>query len=242
MVNKILAEGDKIEFREILSPEQISDGVKPTVYVSQIFDFGDRDNLKVAMPILKGRLVPLSKGKKYDTFFYTSKGLYQCRSVIVDRYKSGNIYTMEIEFTTGLQKYQRRQYYRLEKSLELQYIELTEHDYNKMIETKKFPENLTDITCYSSGITADISGGGMRFVGKKKIDSGKKMLVIFNIQGDGKTIMFRLPALVILSFELTNKTNHFEHRIEFENISNEYREILIKYIFEEERKMRSHSR
>jgi c-di-GMP-binding flagellar brake protein YcgR len=41
-----------------------------------------------------------------------------------------------------------------------------------------------------------------------------------------------------MSFSLPNDSTKYEHRVEFENISKEYREILIKYIFEEERMMR----
>ncbi len=238
MINKLISEGAKIEFREILTPDEEDSGKKSNVYVSQIFDFCDNGDLKVAMPIFKGRLIPLAKNETYDTFFYTSKGLYHCRAVVVERYKSGNIYAMEIRLKTELQKFQRRQYYRLEKTLQLMYAELSEQDYDQILETRKFPESLKDMGVYEEGNTLDISGGGMRFVGRKKVDSGKKMLVIFDINGDNVQTKFRLPARVIMSFEIPTRANRFEHRIEFENISREYRDILIKYIFEEERKIR----
>lgn len=242
MVNHIIAEGDKIEFTEILSQEEDRDGKKANTYVSQLFDFLDNGNLRVAMPISKGRLIPLSKGLKYDIFFYTSKGLFQSKALIVDRYKSGNIYTMEIELTTELQKYQRRQFYRLEKTLQLHYVKLSDEDYHRIIKTRKFPENLKDIEIYEKGTSADISGGGMRFVGRTKIDTGSKVFVIFDIMSGDTYTKFHLPATVILSFELQNKMNYFEHRVEFENISKDYRELLIRYIFEEERKLRQNTR
>lgn len=239
MISKLLAEGNKIDIRDILSPKEEKEGKKPNVYVSQLFDFTEDGNLKVAMPVLRGRLIPLSKGQLYDAFFYSSKGLYQSRILIVDRYKAGNIYTMEIKLTTELQKYQRRQYFRLEKTLSISYIELAEMDYDKIISTKMFPEHLKDMDIYSPGTTLDISGGGMRMVGKKLIKKGHKILVIFSIILGDKEIKFRLPATVIMSFEVQDFQNRYEHRIEFLNISQNYREMLIRYIFEEERKKRS---
>lgn len=240
--SKIISEGDKIEFTDILSPDDLMEGKKSNKYVSQVFDFTENGNIKVAMPILRGRLIPLTKGAKYEAFFYTSRGLFQCRALVVDRYKSGNIYTVEIELKSELQKYQRRQYYRLEKAIPIKYSQLSEINYVKMIKTRKFPEEMMDSSIYENGMSADISGGGMRFVGNKKIEKDDKVLIVFDVSSENVQTQFHLPASVILSFELPNRVNFFEHRVEFENISKEYREILIRYIFEEERKQRKNTR
>ena len=72
--------------------------------------------------------------------------------------------------------------------------------------------------------------------------TNKKMLVILDIFTASGHVKFRLPANVVLSLEVPDRAYRFEHRNEFENISKEYREILIKYIFEEERKMRKGSK
>ena len=236
---KGLSEGDRIEFKEILLRAEEQSGRKAGIFVSQIFDFDENEGtIRVAMPISKGKLVPLPHDEVFDTYFYTSKGLYQCRSRVIDRYKSGNIYTMKISLETELQKYQRRQYYRLEKTLSLIYSPISDEEYIEMLETRKMPENLMKSERYAEGTALDISGGGIRFVGRSLVPTNKKMLVIFDIYTASGQVKFRLPANVVLSFELPNHSNRFEHRIEFENISKEYREILIKYIFEEERKMR----
>ena len=75
MGKRLLKTGDKIEFRDIISADDLDAGIKPRVYVSQIFEIYPSGNLNVAMPISKGQLVPLSKGKRFETFFYTSKGI-----------------------------------------------------------------------------------------------------------------------------------------------------------------------
>lgn len=236
---KVLSEGDRIEFKEILLKAEEHAGKKANTYVSQIFDFDEKDDsIRVAMPISKGKLIPLPKDEVFDTFFYTSKGLYKCRSRVIDRYKVNNIYTLKISLETELQKYQRRQYFRLEKTMSLIYSTISDEEYIKMLETRKIPDEMMLSERYTEGTSLDISGGGMRFVGKKLIPTKQKVFIIFDIFTSSGQVKFKLPATVVLSFEVPNQLNKFEHRVEFENISKEYREILIKFIFEEERKAR----
>ena len=239
MGNRLLKTGDKIEFRDIISAEELDSGIKPRVYVSQIFEIYPSGNLNVAMPISKGQLVPLSRGKRFETFFYTSKGMYQCKCVIVDRHKTDNFYTLEVEIQTDLQKYQRRKYFRLEKTMPVYYVELTDEDYTTILETHHFPERLKNLNMFCEGTVLDISGGGMRFVGKVPAENGKIVLIMFDIVDGNKVKKIRLPASVILSFKPVGRAGIYEHRVEFQNISREYRELLIRYIFEEERKKRS---
>ena len=239
MGHRLLKTGDKIEFYDIISADDKAAGVKPRTYVSQIFEFTPNGNMNVAMPISKGQLVPLSKGKRFDTFFYTSKGVFQCRCLIVDRHKSDNLYTLEISMQNELKKYQRRKYFRLEKMMNVYYVELDNEDYMSILETHRFPEGLKSLDMFCEGTSLDISGGGMRFVGKKLVDTGKMVLIMFDVTDNGKNKKIRLPASVILSFKPPGRAGIYEHRIEFENITREYRELLIRYIFEEERKKRS---
>lgn len=239
MGHRLLKNGDKIEFHDIISAEEKEAGIKPRVYVSQIFEFTPNGNLNVAMPISKGQLVPLSKGKKFDTFFYTSKGIYQCRCVVENRHKTDNLYTLEIAIQNKLQKYQRRKYFRLEKTMNVYYTELNQEDYMSILETHRFPERLKSLDMFCEGTSLDISGGGMRFVGRTPVETGKMVLIMFDVTENGKNKKIRLPATVILTFKPPGRAGIYEHRVEFENITREYRELLIRYIFEEERKKRS---
>lgn len=241
MARNILREGDKIEFREILTPKEEQNGKQPTIYVSQLFEENADGSLQVAMPILRGRLVPLMRGENYDAYFFTEKGIFCCRAEIVDLLKSEHIFSMKIVLKTELLKQQRRQYFRLEKNIDILYAKLSDENYKTITETGTLPEPMTDPEIYEKGVTADISGGGMRFIGKKKTDAGEKIFIVFEILKEEEPIRFRLPGTVIRSFRLENQEG-YEHRIVFENISRKYREILIKYIFEEERRMRKNSR
>ena len=242
-MNKILKEGDRIEFKDILKPSDEEAGKKANVYVSQIFEFDEEEDIiRVAMPIMKGNLIPLPKDGMFETFFFASKGLYRCKSKILERYKEGNVYAMRISLESELEKYQRRQYFRLEKSFSLLYSGMNDDEYLSIIETRNIPETLMEQTRYIEGVSLDISGGGMRFVGKSMIEPNSKIFIIFDIETSSENVRLRIPANVFLSFEIPGRGQKYEQRVEFENISKESREMLIKYIFEEERRMRKDGR
>ncbi len=242
MANRLITEGNKIDFKDILSKEQLNGGLTPATYASQVFEIRNDNILRVSMPIEHGRIIPLSKGKKFDAFFYTAKGLYQCRVIIIDRFKINNIYMMDIELLTEPVKYQRRQYYRLELNIPVRYMQITETESNVMANEEELPERLENLSEYHTGDTIDISGGGLRFTGDTLVEKGNKLAVVFDIDYEGNIERYLLAADVIMSFAIPQHHGMYEHRVEFKDISKENREMLIKYIFQEERKIRKNNR
>lgn len=242
MANRLITEGNKIDFKDILSKEQLNGGLTPATYASQVFEIRNDNILRVSMPIEHGRIIPLSKGKKFDAFFYTAKGLYQCRVIIIDRFKINNIYMMDIEILTEPVKYQRRQYYRLELNIPVRYMQITETESNVMANEEELPERLENLSEYHTGDTIDISGGGLRFTGDTLVEKGNRLAVVFDIDYEGNIERYLLAADVIMSFAIPQHHGMYEHRVEFKDISKENREMLIKYIFQEERKIRKNNR
>lgn len=242
MANRLITEGNKIDFKDILSKEQLNGGLTPATYASQVFEIRNDNILRVSMPIEHGRIIPLSKGKKFDAFFYTAKGLYQCRVIIIDRFKINNIYMMDIELLTEPVKYQRRQYYRLELNIPVRYMQITETESNVMANEEELPERLGNLSEYHTGETIDISGGGLRFTGDTLVKKGNRLAVVFDIDYEGNIERYLLAADVIMSFAIPQHHGMYEHRVEFKDISKENREMLIKYIFQEERKIRKNNR
>lgn len=242
MANRLITEGNKIDFKDILSKEQLNGGLTPATYASQVFEIRNDNILRVSMPIEHGRIIPLSKGKKFDAFFYTAKGLYQCRVIIIDRFKINNIYMMDIELLTEPVKYQRRQYYRLELNIPVRYMQITETESNVMANEEELPERLGNLSEYHTGDTIDISGGGLRFTGDTLVEKGNRLAVVFDIDYEGNIERYLLAADVIMSFAIPQHHGMYEHRVEFKDISKENREMLIKYIFQEERKIRKNNR
>lgn len=241
MIEKLITPGQKIELTEIL---MVDTDRKPKTYQSQVFDVHeDDDRLDIAMPIVAGRLIPLSVGLHFSVCFYTPKGLYQSNCVIVDRYKSNNLYTIVIELKTAPKKYQRRQFYRLETILPLKYILLEEAELRPIEVLKKVPENdKFPPGRLLEGNTLDISGGGMKFISDMRLDKGRSLIIEFSLPINMTMKKIRMTVKVIESVQSPNKKGFFQHRAEYDLIGKDDREMLIKYIFEEERKMRNKER
>ena len=96
MIEKILSEGNKIEFTKVNSFKgySVDEGrADKKVYVSQVFEIIDEYRLKIGVPIIGGKILLVPQNVKIDVCFYTSKGLYQGRAIVVDRFKEGNLYS-----------------------------------------------------------------------------------------------------------------------------------------------------
>lgn len=238
MLSKYVTLGDKLELETVerhIGDEQNQIVKARKTYKSQVYDIISEDQIKIAMPIERGKVILLPIDGEYNICFYTKSGLYQCLTRVLDRYKSNNVFILLMELTTDLRKYQRREYYRLNCVLDMRCRQLDETELPKITEKVQFID--TDITL-NNGIIVDISGGGARFISAEQYPNQSLILFIFSLFVNGEMKEYQLVGQVLLSEELENRKNEYEHRIQFANIMNDDREGIIRYIFEEERKKR----
>ena len=261
MLSEIIHPGDKFDI-EIL--KKIEKNAKKTTYSSQIYDIIDKDKIVAMLPIYRGLIVPLPINAKYELVIYANTALYKCNAILKERYKEDNMHVMILEICSELKKYQRREYYRLTYSLDLTYYvlgddldialdkmdeileilpveELQDTDETEVTVDKHIVSEVKSSENHGSvqGITIDISGGGMRFVSKKRTDIGQYILLEFAVMVDGKKVEYSQLSKVIYTREVPTKANTYEHRVQFERITIPERELLIKFIFEQERRYRN---
>lgn len=239
MVADILALGNKIEMHRVNMSLNSEKHEPEKVYVSQILEFDEteEDVLYIAMPIYEGKLVPLEVGGRHELHFYAKRGIYACECEVINRYKSNNIYVLMVRLLTDLKKYQRRQFFRLETNIDVRYKVFEEEDEKYFRTMGELPEKMLDRP-FSTGISLDISGGGIRFVSKDRLNRGDKMQVLLHLKIDEEIQPCEAIAIVVASTSARGKENVYENRIEFVQIKDAERELLIKYIFREERNIR----
>lgn len=214
--------GQKIEMTKYTGRLQNKTGGEKTL-VSQLLDIKNETSLYIAMPMDAGKLYLLENKDKYNLFFYSPNGLYHCVANVENRYRSNQIYLAEMSMITEIEKFQRRQYFRMNCIL--------------------------DMTCRKAGSDAkqepglivDISGGGIRFNCKRQFMAGDEIEVEFYLPIGGVPSRFCVLSRVISSVYLSNrKESSYENRVEFLNLAENKREEIVKYIFEEERRRRRH--
>lgn len=234
MLSKIVSIGDRIELKKINTSNKNnnSEVEMEKTYISQVYDILSETRLSIAMPIVESRVIPLETKIKYDLFFITSGGLYQCVATIVERYKEDGLFVMIIELLSDLNKRQRRQYYRLECNLSFRYRVLLDEEVDFFIQN---PDFISAEGMFTSATAVDISGGGMKFISSEKLMEEDKILLVLELEFADKKYEINILATVKLADAVKNKIGVYESRIEFENLKMNIRETLIRYIFEQER-------
>lgn len=242
MLSKIISVGNRIELTRVSqivdkSSNNLMGENEKKVLVSQVYDILDEDRLKIAIPSESGKIVLLPNNARIDACFYTSKGLYQGRFIIVDRYKEGNLLVQVIELINELTKYQRRQYFRLNCTMSINYLPLDIEQAKEFALDKYLVERL-EMAPTNTAVALDISGGGMRFVSKNKHDVNSIIAISLAIDYAQSIKKYGMLAKVIGVSKSKNNSMLYEHRVEFCNLNGSEREEIIRYIFDEERKRR----
>lgn len=186
---------------------------KDKIYVSQFEQQLEDKLFKIATPIHEGKIVPMHIDQKVRIVYYTKKGIYAFDAVILQR-ESGLIPLLTIQKISEVKKVQRREYFRYDCILPFEY---------KLI---------TDPQRYE-GLIKNISGGGICFITNHKFD-GKSLIACFmNLEGD----QFDCVGEVLRIMPSDNASYRYEVNVKFSKITDVNREKIVKYIFEEQRRI-----
>ncbi|MFP3154073.1 flagellar brake protein [Lachnospiraceae bacterium ZAX-1] len=243
MLKDILTAGDKVDVRFLRQDkeEETFPDKKPKIYQSVIDDVLDNNLIEIAMPTDKGRMVLLNIGFRYEMLFYTEKGMYSCITQVKERLKTGNRYSLYVEIQSRLLRNQRREYYRFETTMDIQYLEITKEEAteipaNKIEEHHKqfYPQDEV-----KHAMTIDISGGGVRFAADEKRNVKSYVLVKMLLMiEDIPRQVFLIGQLMKCERIAGTDPIKYDHRIQYFVMDPRISDLIIKYIFEEERKIR----
>ena len=173
-------------------------------------------------------------------YFYTAKGIYTCEAVVTDRYKRGDFFLTSVVLKTPLKKFQRREFYRLECLLDFAYykippsvasLETTE----ELFEVIAKPEYLAEKKLARA---KDLSGGGSRFMTTEPLEIGSKILSVMRLLNDKVDGMFYLVTEIIACDPIKGMEGRWVARGQFEYKDQKDRDMVIRYVFEEDRMLR----
>lgn len=247
MRERVINIGDKVEMYRISA--QIEEGKVRRQYISQLIDYMEDDQIKLAMPMEGSKIVPLTVGDDYEVCFYTSSGLFQARVEITDRYKENNIFLLVAVFRSDMEKCQRRQYYRLKHIIDINYRPYTREEeiLERRLKVNDFVNEEALLSCqkilnevkskWTVATITDISGGGARFNSFSNHKVGTVLIVKIPLEQKGEQRIFELKTEVVNCQILPRRTDFYETRVKFVDIDSDEREAIVKFIFEQERKM-----
>lgn len=238
MSEQILKVGNKMELNKKAGRKSIAEE-ELTTYVSQILDLKDEE-LVAAMPIHEGHIIPLEVGSVLEVYIYTEKGIFKTDCCVTSRGKEDNIYLMGLEMLTELQKFQRRQFYRLPCSIEvlvrpLTAVEVLQYSKERILTGQEEPND-------KKGMIVDISGGGVRMITEDLHHKNDFVLLSFPIEMNIGVKWIETMGRIVASYPSPNRSDFYDNRVQFKEITQELRDSIVKYIFEQQRKIQQRER
>ena len=237
MISDYITPGDRVELVAVnRGDNQKGEGEKQ--YESQVYDILSDDRIEIMMPMVKQKLILLPQGKEYHLTFFAGNTLYQAMCKVADRYRNGNVYILAMELTSNLRRFQRREYYRFSCTLQLNSRMLDDEEIHVLDMDERLEIPQSPAQPLESSVITDISGGGLRFVGNYCYQPGSLILCVYRLRLANGIKEYKLVSRVL---EVKEKEDHpglFEHRAKYVDINEKDREEIIRFIFEEESKIK----
>ncbi len=241
MIQDILQIGNKIDICSLEKEDRKKyDGKKVPILVSQLEEVDDDGELVIQMPMYKGKIVLLSLGSRYELMFYTKRGLYRAVCQVTDRYKEENFFMVKVVLKSNLTKFQRREYFRLECIIGMDAYELKREEAmllagSRLIQRVSEPEIAET---QSKAVIVDISGGGIRFISERRHEEGDFLAVHMTLSNENMEQDIWVVVSIVSCRKASSNMERYETRAEYIHLGNKLRETIIKYIFDEDRKIR----
>lgn len=209
-------------------------------YISQLLNIEDAKNILIACPIHEGNFafIPVLTHVRI-TYLDDKHGPLSFTGLITGKHKEGNIVTIGVKITGNFEKIQRREFFRLDCILDVLYRVIKTPDENspeKQDDKDKPDSNDSkplDIE-FKKATTKNISGSGICIITTEKIEKNSLVEVVINLRKDLSIIA---QCTVIRSNLLPNRRTRHEVGLKFVNIDERLRNTLIRFIFEEQRKI-----
>ncbi len=212
-----------------------------SVYISSVFGITKKDEIVFHIPTRQGHTVTIPMNVPFIAVFNTGRtGMFQLSGLITQRGKLENFPVYVFVPDGKLKKVQRRDYFRFPCYIPIRGLPVPRDV--ALLPNMEMVED--DLERYGNtygdaikGTILDISGGGARFHSEKDIESERFLYCSFILEAPGfrkqiNTIARKVKTVYYKDLHV------FEHRIEFLFKEPEDRETIIKYIFDEDRRLR----
>lgn len=239
--SEVIRMGDKIDihlYQEDMY--QNHEGIAAKLYKSSVYDVISDEVVQITMPMDGSRIILFDAGMRFSMIFYTKRGLFSGEGIVQNRFKDGANYVLTVLARSSLKKFQRREFFRINKVIDLQYFHISEEvaalpTTEELFVITHNPENHYE---KYEGTILDISGGGIRFSTTERLEKDSCILSVFELVNERYDTTFYLVTQIIESEPVSGDTKRFMNRAKFVLKNLRDREAIVRFIFEEERQMR----
>lgn len=246
MKQTVLKVGNRIEMTHEKSA--LGQALSDRKYASQLLDYDGFRTIKIAMPIVEGRVVPLETGDHYTLCFFSGASMYRCTGEVEKREIENTVYVIVMRMLGEPKKYQRRGFYRLDCQFPIKHREITEAERHlvEKLSNDNFENDKAREACeeelkkiapaWKEAFAVDISGGGIRFQSNDKNVEQDEIELFLSLKNEDEELPLKVGLKVIACKRIPNGLYQYEIRGEYTDLAEENREKIIKYIFNEQRR------
>jgi len=198
------------------------------------FDHAVGENFAlINAPFHEGVLYPIHIGWSLDVFFNHNDNLYMFNSRVVDRLVKDDIAYLKIEKITDITRIQRRDYFRLEYSLPIEYRKIEYEDVLKYKKSRRYGNQ-----SFHGGVTKNISGGGICVLLNEEFEVNQFLECRLSLEND-KEIIF--VGRILRCNKMDNYTEYFRYEagMVYEIIDDTDKEEIIRFIYKKQRELRN---
>ena len=236
---KDLRVGTAVDIRYLQAVKDENSDVPKDTYRTDVYDSLSDTEIEINVPFSHGKPVILPSGVRFEMVFLTDKGMFKGIGTVTGRYKREGFPLFKVEIKKELERFQRREFFRIACSIPVVFSVMEEEeaeleDMDEIMEAESKPEAGS---VRGMGTILDISGGGIRFSSSVDLSAWHFLLLQFNLEHDGQIDKLELVA-VLMGTELPEGGAKYINRVRILFKNSDYQEKIVRYIFEEERRIR----
>ena len=234
-----LKPGAKVDMRYLMSVNRKERSDDDDHFVSGIHEVDEDGIVELEMPMRGGKAVLVPMGLRYEFIFTMNKRLYRAEADIVGRFRKNGFSLLKARITSKIEKFQRREYYRLDLLLPLDFITLDERagDLMKMADIRQLIDGRQEDLIFGNGTIVNISGGGVKFTTETDLNEVPYIFMRFAIETGGEQRIIALIGQILHDIE-PPKDKKKTYRVRTLYKDSQCQEQIIRFIFETERKIR----
>lgn len=196
-------------------------------YSSYIEDI-DKESIYLATPIENGVPVMVRKKDDIKVAVHKSGAMYEFKAKVQDVY-TRPLPMIKIPKPKKAKKIQRRNFFRLEKTLPVEFYVLDENGEKEISENKE-------------AVILDISGGGVRLSTPEIIPVGSYIEITIYFDDESGESVTCVGEVVYSRNVETERVKTYHYGVSFVALPTTTQDRIVQYTFEEQRKMRKKGR
>lgn len=192
-------------------------------YISQLYEPAKGKSIVISAPIFESRLIYIPINGMIQLAFPNNKyGFLGFTAKVTERGSKGNISVLFLSVETPIEKIQRRDYYRLDCNISVEYRICNSQNKNQIT------------TAFKKGLSKNVSGSGACIIVGEEIKMDFSLQLRLHLSD-----MLVVDAICIvvrsIRLDMLSKNSKYELGLHFTDISQYNQDNIIKFIHEKQR-------